>query len=469
MDTGSWGRERFELRTGITLDPKNVRLETADPTVEADIMEDLFANEGALSLVEGICAVGYLTHETPIVVKRDGVIVVAEGNRRMAALKAIQNPMLVPDFSHRISAMLERYPDHPVISEVEALVAPSQDEANQIIAAIHTGNLRRAWTPARQAAFFQAQIDAGREYEDLVKRYPTSDVKRFVFRARVVNRFKSAKYASPKLDDFVASDKFKKGLSTLTRVYEAKEFSNFTGLKMEDDGRFSMSVSDSQFDAIAAVIVRDMDEGTLNTRTLNTVRHNSRFNRLMKEVKEAAGAAASPSSETSASSSKADGDTSTTTTRPARGPKKKCLDVSRVKTPDDYGEGFKQAIEELSIINVQRCAAATFLLMRSALEKGIKSLADANGIEIKKSKSQQGYVYLRNCLEWLSDHARQNGDRWVVQVVRNMQDLVYYYPISGDKLNAVNHNHKLYVTPDQAFDMWRSVVSLLEYVVKPKS
>ena len=465
MDTSGWKRERFDLRTGITLDSKNVRLEIADPRVEADIMEDLFANEGALGLVEGICAVGYLTHETPVIVERDGVMVVAEGNRRMAALKAIQNPMLVPDFNHRISAVLERYPDHPEISEVETLVAPSEEEARQLIATIHTGNLRRPWTPARQAAFFQAQIDAGREYEDLVKRYPTSDVKRFVLRARVVNRFKSATYPDPELDDFVASDKFKKGLSTLTRIYEAKEFSGFTGLKMEDDGRLSMSASDAQFDAIAAVIVQDMNDGNLNTRTLNTVKRNPRFTKLMKDVKAAAGASVGPDSSGGESSDEADGD-ARALPRPSRGPKKKTLDIS-LEIPDGYGEGFKQAIEELSIINVQSCPSATFLLMRSALEKGIKSLADAEGIEIKKSKSQQGFVYLRHCLEWLSAHAQQNGATWVQQVVRNMKDLVYYYPISGAKLNAVNHNHKFYVTPDQAFDMWRSVADLLGYVVKP--
>jgi hypothetical protein len=289
MDTRNWKHVTLDLRTGLRLDSKNVRLETANAKVEADIMEDLFANEDALGLVEGICAIGYLTHETPIVVKREGVDVVVEGNRRIAALKTIQNPLLVPDFSNRVSALLKRYPDYPRVSAVDVLVAPNQEDANELIAAIHTGNLRRAWTPTRQAAFFQAQIDAGRKFEDLVKRYPTSDVRRFVFRAHVVNRFKSARYSSPELQDFVASSRFKKGLSTLTRVYEAKEFRALTGLKMEDDGTFSMAVSEAQFDAIAGVIVRDMNVGSLNTRTLNKVRDNSRFTQLMNDVGAAAG------------------------------------------------------------------------------------------------------------------------------------------------------------------------------------
>jgi len=446
-----------------------VRLETADAKVEADIMEDLFANEGALGLVEGICAVGYLTHETPIVVKRDGANVVVEGNRRIAALKAMQNPMLVPDFSNRISALLKRYPDHPEVSEVDALVAPSQDEADQIIAAIHTGNLRRPWTPSRQAAFFQAQIDASRKYEELVKRYPTSDVRKFVFRAHVVNRFKSIKYPSPELQDFVASSRFKKGLSTLTRVYEAKRFRELTGLKMEDDGSFSTTGSDDEFDAMAAVIVRDMDKGSLNTRTLNTVRDNERFNQLLTDMRAAAGATTKPVAESGSSkatSGKKDGDSSATTSRRPATPKDKYLNVSRLKIPETYGEGFKQTIQELSTTDVRHRPATAFLLMRSALEKGIKSLAEAEGIDIRKSSNQGGYVYLRHCMNWLSEYAKTKGDRWVTQVVSNMDKLVYY-TVSQDKLNAVNHNHKLFVTPDEAVEMWKSVVSLLEYAVKP--
>lgn len=152
-------------------------------------MEDLFANEDALSLVEGICKIGYLTHETPVVVKRRGKYVMVEGNRRLAALKAIQNPMLVPDYQTRIAALAALLPDRSILLKVRVMIAPNQADADQLIAAIHTGNLRRPWTPGRQAAFFQAQIDAGREYKDLLVRYPTIDVRKFVFRAHIINLF----------------------------------------------------------------------------------------------------------------------------------------------------------------------------------------------------------------------------------------------------------------------------------------
>lgn len=81
----------------MRLDPRNVRLDLPEGVPESDIVQDLFTNEKALALVEGITKVGLMTHEVPIVVERDGELTVVEGNRRDAALKAIQNPYLAPD------------------------------------------------------------------------------------------------------------------------------------------------------------------------------------------------------------------------------------------------------------------------------------------------------------------------------------------------------------------------------------
>ena len=472
MDTSGWERRLLDLRTGICLDSHNVRLETANPKVEADIMEDLFANEHALQLVEQICALGFLTHETPVGVKRGSDVVVVEGNRRVAALKAMQNPLLVPDYSNRVKALLEKYPDYQRVSEIEVLLAPSQDDADQLIAAIHTGNQRRPWTPTRQAAFFQAQIDAGRSYEELLSRYPTSNVPRFVLRARVVNLLKEADYQSPELQDYVVSRGFRRGLSTLARILESKEFQNLTGLGLAKDGTLVMSISASQFAAIGSVIMDGMCEGSLNTRTLNKVRNNPRFAQLMNDIRRVLAPPREPheakgGTVLSKGVAEPEPKVVSTTSKHPRRTQDKYLNVSRLNIPEYYGEGFKQTIEELSVTDVTSHPATAFLLMRAALEKGIKSFAEARKEDIRGSgNNDNGFVYLSHCMNWLSDAASATGDRWVKQVVSNMNKLVYY-GISKDKLNAVNHNHKMYVTTEEAIDMWRSVVSLLEYVVQP--
>lgn len=159
LDTSSWPEITLDVIKDLHLDPRNVRLENPDAKVEADIIEDLFANEGVMSLVEGMCTVGYLTHDVPVAIKRNKRYVMVEGNRRLAALKAIQNPQLVPGYRGRVAALADQLDDRSKLSKIRVMVAPSQTEAEQLVAAIHTGNLRRPWKPARQAAFFQAQID----------------------------------------------------------------------------------------------------------------------------------------------------------------------------------------------------------------------------------------------------------------------------------------------------------------------
>lgn len=150
----TWTTIELDVITEIYLDSKNIRLENTDDRLQADIITDLFDNEKALELVEAICKVGYLGHERPVVLVRDGKYIAVEGNRRIAALKAIQNPLLVPSFSSRIQKHVENHPNPASLRSVEVIIAPTQEDANQLIAALHTGTPREAWGPTRQAAFF---------------------------------------------------------------------------------------------------------------------------------------------------------------------------------------------------------------------------------------------------------------------------------------------------------------------------
>jgi hypothetical protein len=286
LDTATWDQLELSVLTEIYLDPKNVRLDTPNATVEADILEDLFVNEGALELVDGISKVGYLTHDTPIVIKRRGKFIVVEGNRRVAALKAIQNPMLIPSYQSRIARLTKDIPNIEQLAKIHVMVAPNQELANQLIAAIHTGNLRKPWTPERQAVFFQAQIDAGRTYAQLKQRYPTIDVGKFVFRAHIINALKGVQYDDPEIRDFFTTKQWRHSLSTLARIYQSKDFLDLTGFAMDDKGIVRKTISDDDFKAIAAIIMQGLKDNELNTRTVGTVK-SVRFTRLISDLRDA--------------------------------------------------------------------------------------------------------------------------------------------------------------------------------------
>lgn len=496
LNTAAWPRKTMKVKDELFLDAKNVRLETTTAQVEADIMEDLFDNEGAFNLVDAIVRVGYLTHEIPIVVKRKGKYVVVEGNRRLAALKAIQNPMLVPGYHQRVSTLAKTLTkaQRDALASIEVQIAPNEVQASQVVAALHTSNPRKPWTPARQAAFFQSQIDAGRKYKQLVQRYPTIDVKEFVLRARLVNRLKSSAAGDAALTDYVQSKGFKKNFSTLTRILESKDFISVTGIDLDSDGELVTALADSAFDAACVIIVQGMADGSVNTRTINTVK-SPRFTQLMGEIRKATGLTTAPASsggaagqsgtqaesgsgQAGASSGQASGSSGggqgvgATGKKKPTAPKKakqNFLTIGHIVVPTTYPTALRLHVEELSIINIQRNANATFLLLRAVLEKSIKSYAEAKGVDIGKTKhNNKGFVQLHNCLTWLVEHLEQNGPQPLVQPTKKLLGgKLANFGNTKDALNAQNHNHHYFVDGDDVIGMWDSMDSVMRELMKP--
>ena len=491
----SWPTLRLDVLTDLHLDPQNVRLDTVSVQVEADIMEDLFVNEDALGLVDGIARIGYLSHEVPIVVKRRGKYIVVEGNRRVAALKAIQNPMLVPEFQARVAALTKGMRDKKALATIEVKVAPNRSQADQLIAALHTSNPRRPWSPARQAAFFQAQIDAGKKYQDLLTRYPTVDVRRFVYRSHMVNLFKSVPYADPALVDFLGSKTWKRGLSALARIFESREFSDITGLKMDDKGKLTKAVSDDTFNEMATTIVRGMMEGNINTRALNSV-SSPRFQQLMTELRNiASGPGRAPGTSPPSGGKRKSrgtpggsggtgrsggtkpgapgkggippGSSGGRRGKPKSAAKQHYLQLEHLRVPQAYPRALTKHLGELSEIDIQKLSNAAFLLMRAVLEKSIKAYAEVKNADIKATANTQGRVQLSHALKWLLEHVRTNGPTTLVQPIEKLRNGRIVYASSTDALNAVNHNHHFLVDPDEAFAMWDSLDSIMRHLMKP--
>jgi len=281
----TWTDVEVDVVDDLHLDPRNVRLETPEGVPESDLIQDLFSNEKALDLVNGIAKVGWLTHEVPIVVERDGKYVVVEGNRRVAALKAVQNPYLAPEYQARISKLTQSIPSLESLRKIPVKVAPSQDEADQVVAALHTGNQRFAWTPSRQAAFFQAQIDGGKTTEQLLAQYPLIDVMRFVTRSRILGLFRSVDYRDAELKDYVKHRR-RFPVSTLARLYDNEEFLNLAGIRVdEQEGDVNLTTSAEVFREIAEKIVDDIKERKINTRVLNSTKSDS-YKQYMSDLRE---------------------------------------------------------------------------------------------------------------------------------------------------------------------------------------
>lgn len=503
IDMTTWPELQVDVLDDVDLDPRNIRLEMPVAAPQIDIMRDLFANEEAMSLVEGIVRVGYLTHEIPIVVDRGGKIVVVEGNRRLAALKAIQNPYLAPEHQARISALLQGFTDRNNLKRISVKKAPDQDQADQLIAAIHTSNTRIKWKPARQAAFFQAQVDAGRTLPELLELYPMSNVRRYVRTSQLLNRFRSARYPDPDLADFLKTKKFKP--TDLSRIYESAEFTRVLGVEMRSDGSIKMNVSDAKFNKIANLIIGGMKSGAYTARTLPRTT-DPRFVALISEIERLAapstadkpgsasktstssrgsssagsastGSAASSSTATATGSSRNTGQQTSSPstspgapTNPSTPPPRRLisayLDSHNLSVPAAHPVAIRQILDELTTISVKKFPNATMDLLRTFLEKVIKAYARDNNLTIVPKHG--GHVQLGDCLNWLSNHVQTlpNHSSLSAMIVKIQSRNPKQYATSAAYLNDINHNPDMYATPQDTHDLWEAMIGLMQLMLK---
>lgn len=485
----TWTTIELDVITEIYLDSKNIRLENTDDRLQADIITDLFDNEKALELVEAICKVGYLGHERPVVLVRDGKYIAVEGNRRIAALKAIQNPLLVPSFSSRIQKHVENHPNPASLRSVEVIIAPTQEDANQLIAALHTGTPREAWGPTRQAAFFQSQIDEGKTLKELVERYPLLKVKDFVFQAKFFNKFRETNFADPKLKDFFNTTRGKKSVSTVKRIYLNKDFREMLNLRMDEAGEITADVSDKTFEKIIIFIAQGLESSQYNTRTLNSKKDFLNFNQQIAEIISlgergqttiAKGGAApktpSTTSPSAPSSVSPNIDKSNIIQNPApsntnpirRQPSAphKTLDYPQI--PASYPVALKKLYDEFQNLNLSANPNIAYLCIRSILEKSIKSFAKQNNRIIKNElNNPKKSVQLFDCLTWLVD--KYDGDdisdiKPSIKLLRGDDKAMRNFPNSLEAMNGASHNSSFLVTSEEAITLWDKSHPVIEYL-----
>lgn len=535
----SWKRRKVDVLS-IYLDPLNVRLDYPSDAPQDEIIFDLFKHEKALDLVESVAKAGLLEHELPVVLQRNGDLVVIEGNRRLAALKAIQNPVLVPDYRARIEKLVASIPDRRVLRKISVLEAPSQDDADQLVAALHTGAQRVAWSPTRRAEFFQAKVDAGATLQALIDSYPTVEVRGYVRNAQLMRLFRSANFVDAGMQDFINNKKFP--VTTFARLYENSNFLKLARISIDSATEVASVASPfTRFSALVEKIVTDIKTKEISTRTLNSQDSDS-YRRYMDSLNEfvsqfaedpedtadaarkkrsagepsstrseatsgqgcksesgdqghptavasepARAGAATRSSESNASSSSSSHATSMEEgneaqaalkeNQPSRSkPKKQPIYLKgseNLQVPATWPNAMHQTFDELQRINYRLFPTATLDMLRTVLEKTIKSYADAQGTTIKAYLGKNGqvvpkYEQLGDCLVYLEGTLGDLGQVGLRQVVRKIKSTsVKSWAVTSDHLNAVNHNPHISASPADVEAMWSQVSSLVRFMLTP--
>ena len=161
---------RWLSTDSLHFDRKNPRLAeygVAETSDDEDIISLLWDAMDIRELVQSIAASGYFPHEPLIVVRENGENVVIEGNRRLAAVKALLDPALSEEKGWKVPKL-----DRQSLSNLENLPArmsPGREDSWRYLGFKHVNGPAK-WTSYAKAKYI---ADVHREYE-----VPLEDVAR---------------------------------------------------------------------------------------------------------------------------------------------------------------------------------------------------------------------------------------------------------------------------------------------------
>lgn len=161
---------KLKSAISIHLDAKNPRLgrETSN-RAPREIIRYLFENDKAIEVAESIATRGYFPNEPLLAIEEDGKLVVVEGNRRLAALKALREPGLLEGskFKRQVERLARQIEDPTEIARIPVTVAPSRRATDKQIAGRHIGTPVLAWQAENRASFILEKLSEGYSNDQL--------------------------------------------------------------------------------------------------------------------------------------------------------------------------------------------------------------------------------------------------------------------------------------------------------------
>jgi len=480
----------------LRLDIDNVRIQ-GGVTDEATALQYLFDHENAIELVADIARDGYYDNEQPIVYEARGELVVLEGNRRVAALKALLDPEVVPSWADRIRARAARGDQEDFPTAIRVMNAPSREAALPVIGRLHTRESKRSWILEQQAAFYYGRVQAGTTVDQLRIDNPADrrKIPRFITMGEVIRLARAAAASDPVANAFINSREFK--ATTLEYLYRTSTFRDEVGFVTDRDGFVSFPNRDEEFTRRLFIqILLDMKNRQINTRTVRVsdpgfrpyvlslieiaqgskVSHDDPNPDEEAELQGTEEDVASSSS-TSSSGRSAPGTPGETrahsdaepSDRPVRERLTRAqqfnerLDFTGMPMALD-SQGMRTRWEELQRINVRRLPNATVDVIRTFVECAIKHYFEAANDPVT---SERGPVQLRHCLQHAKERFSHNPR--VARVLNLMSsgqaETEGQYLTTARALNDANHDPEAVFTPEQVQQMWSQLSPLIRVLL----
>ncbi len=271
MATDTWPTKRMSVAS-LHLDAKNPRLgrETA-ARAPREIIQHLFAHDKALDVADSIATRGYFANEPLLAVKEEGRLIVVEGNRRLAALKALREPGLLDGtLQRKVERLARKLIDLGTIANVPVTVAPNRRATDRLIAGRHIGTPVLAWQAENRASFILDKLQEGYSNDELRDQlgFTLADIQQARQTRAIADMARSLdlpEEVKAKLDNPRA-----KLFTTLERVFDSTVGRDFLGVEPDPDHGLRGKTLKVAFLRGFAKIVADIALGKQSSRTLNT-------------------------------------------------------------------------------------------------------------------------------------------------------------------------------------------------------
>lgn len=164
-----WQLKRLSVAS-LHLDPKNPRLgRAAIGRSPRELIQLLFEHDKAFEVAQSIAARGYFPNEPLLAIREGDRYVVVEGNRRLAALKALREPGLLEGALQRqVERLARRVGDIDTLAKAPVILAPTRRATDRQVAGRHVGTPVLAWQAENRASFILEKLEEGYDNQELL-------------------------------------------------------------------------------------------------------------------------------------------------------------------------------------------------------------------------------------------------------------------------------------------------------------
>jgi hypothetical protein len=446
-----WDKKSIKI-IDLFLDPENIRLDIENKSQDA-IITDLFVNENAFQILESMVENGLFPDELPIIVYENKKYLVIEGNRRVASLKAILNPSLSGKYELRIKKLLGK---SKPFEEIDVVIAPNRESVDRLLATKHTKVTRKPWKPLRQAYFYHAQIEKGKNINDLVLEYPSVDIVKFIKMWEMHKIAKSIEYDSPATTEKVHNQR-SFPVSTIERLYDDKNFRDFAGFQFDQSGLIQIKADQSEFKKIFKQIVSDAVDKVIDTRTLgNESKRKEYFNNFEKPKEGKTELTSNKFKEVSLRSLSA---------------VKNKLDTKGINFQLTKCPAVKRMYLELATINIENFPNASHDLLRSFLECSLKAFFWEHEIAVPHNGPN---VYLDDALRAFETDKevekiagnKYSGLKNLIGRIRQKKGPTNMREYTANFMNQLNHSHLIFSEKKDVNDGWETLKPLFSFILE---